>query len=104
MLHSCSHSAEDFWPPSPACPQCTGASCRRLQGWGAGLRGLWHNLVWLGSMEPPAITVAASAAAAAAGMPEMVSTSWQALARGYALLAVDSLNRAPSGFMASCLV
>ncbi|EFN51328.1 hypothetical protein CHLNCDRAFT_55184 [Chlorella variabilis] len=50
MLHRCGRSAEDFWPPSGACPECI-------------------------------------------GMPEAVSISRQALARGYALLAINSFNR-----------
>ncbi|PSC73469.1 cytokinin riboside 5 -monophosphate phosphoribohydrolase LOG3-like [Micractinium conductrix] len=50
MLHRCGRNAEDFWPPSAACPQCI-------------------------------------------GMPEGVSIAKQALARGYALLAINSADR-----------
>lgn len=25
MLHRCGRNAQDFWPPSEACPQCIGA-------------------------------------------------------------------------------
>ncbi|KAL4441477.1 hypothetical protein ABPG77_001981 [Micractinium sp. CCAP 211/92] len=50
MAHGCVHDAADFWPPSKACPECS-------------------------------------------GLPEEVSHTKQALARGYAVLAVDSRNR-----------
>ncbi|KAL4444236.1 hypothetical protein ABPG75_011973 [Micractinium tetrahymenae] len=50
MAHGCVHDAADFWPPSEACPECS-------------------------------------------GLPEEVSHTKQALARGYAVLAVDSRNR-----------
>ncbi|EFN56834.1 hypothetical protein CHLNCDRAFT_144402 [Chlorella variabilis] len=52
MAHGCVHDAADFWPPSKACPECS-------------------------------------------GLPEEVSHTKQALARGYAVLAVDSKDRDP---------
>ena len=105
MLHRCGRSAEDFWPPSGACPECIGgwrlpASSCLLQAQQQAPAACAHDATGAHRCRQPALGGHAElygcmpcVRAPGAGMPEAVSISRQALARGYALLAINSFNR-----------
>ena len=63
MAHGCVHDAADFWPPSAACPECSGA----LAGGGGGVLGAGRCWQAGGRQERPRAAAGAARWAASAG-------------------------------------
>ena len=84
FAHGCAHAARDFWPPSPACPDCLGLPEEMAQAQQALARG------YAGA--PPA---AAAAAAAAGGRCLRVPSHQQR--PGAALRWPPALHAPPDG-------
>lgn len=95
MAHGCVHDAADFWPPGATCEECSGA---------AGLSNAAVAAPWVSDAAEPCNMHDQQLCECAvmphvwhrllhAGLPEEVAHTKQALARGYAVLAIDSKNR-----------
>lgn len=98
MAHGCVHDAADFWPSSAACPECSGALPTGAVGGrvGGGLAPpSWAAAVLSGVHTAPPLQLRRGPHCRhrCAGLPEEVSHTKQALARGYAVIAVDSKDR-----------
>lgn len=99
MAHGCVHDASDFWPPSDACKECSGARGGVWGGRAPATSGCgWQERSRLGGGQSidrrrPSHHTPTCTAPPCAGLPEEVSHTKQALARGYAVIAINSKNR-----------
>jgi hypothetical protein len=112
FFHGCVHNAFDHWYNSPACPECRGAG----RGGGALVLVLalapaaaercWAEAGAAGGRQPapaqatqacclptPILNLFSQLLPLSAGLPEEVSHTKQALALGYAFVAINSIDR-----------